>query len=102
MQTPLRVSLFGGGTDFPSFYCNEGGAVLSSAIDKYIFITIKQRFDQKLRIGYTHTEMVDHIDEVQHELIRKRCVKQVSSRGLRSRRWEIFPQQAQGWDLPVR
>jgi D-glycero-alpha-D-manno-heptose-7-phosphate kinase len=49
----------------------EGGCVLSSAIDKYIFVTIKERFDRKLRIGYTQTEMVDEIDQVQHELIRE-------------------------------
>lgn len=71
VQTPLRVSLFGGGTDFPSFYCEEGGCVLSLAIDKYIFVTVKKRFDQKLRIGYTRTEMVDRIDDIQHELIRE-------------------------------
>ncbi len=71
VQTPLRVSFFGGGTDFPSFYCSEGGCVLTSSIDKYIFITIKKRFDQKLRIGYTRTEMVDSLEEVQHELIRE-------------------------------
>jgi D-glycero-alpha-D-manno-heptose-7-phosphate kinase len=71
VQTPLRVSLFGGGTDFPGFYLQEGGCVLSSAIDKYIFVTIKQRFDQKLRVGYTKTEMVDSIDEIKHELIRE-------------------------------
>ncbi len=71
VQTPLRVSFFGGGTDLPSYYCNEGGCVLTSAIDKYIFITIKGRFDRKLRIGYTRTEMVDGIDEIQHELIRE-------------------------------
>jgi D-glycero-alpha-D-manno-heptose-7-phosphate kinase len=71
VQTPLRVSLFGGGTDFASFYREEGGCVLSSAIDKYIFVTIKERFDSKLRIGYTQTEMVDEIDEIQHELIRE-------------------------------
>lgn len=71
IQTPLRVSFFGGGTDFPSFYCSEGGCVLSSAIDKYIFITIKKRFDEKLRVGYTRTEMVDELDEIQHELIRE-------------------------------
>jgi D-glycero-alpha-D-manno-heptose-7-phosphate kinase len=71
VQTPLRVSLFGGGTDFPSFYLSEGGAVLTSAIDKYIFITIKQRFDKKLRVGYTRTEMVDSVEDVQHELIRE-------------------------------
>ncbi|MDL1909462.1 GHMP kinase [Chloroflexi bacterium CFX6] len=71
VQTPLRISFFGGGTDFPSFFMEEGGCVLSSAIDKFIFLTIKQRFDAKLRIGYTRTEMVDRIDEIQHELIRE-------------------------------
>ena len=71
VQTPLRVSFFGGGTDFPSFYLSEGGAVLSSAIDKYIFVMIKKRFDEKLRIGYTRTEMVDSVEEIEHELIRE-------------------------------
>lgn len=72
VQTPLRVSFLGGGTDFPSFFMNEGGTnVLSSAIDKYIFVTIKERFDEKIRIGYTRTEMVDSVDEIQHELIRE-------------------------------
>jgi len=71
VQTPLRISFFGGGTDFPSFFMEEGGCVLSSAIDKYIYVTVKERFDRKLRIGYTQTEMVDSIDEIQHELIRE-------------------------------
>ncbi len=71
VQTPLRVSLFGGGTDFPAFFREEGGCVLTTAIDKYIFVTIKRRFDRLLRIGYTHTEMVDSVDEIQHELIRE-------------------------------
>ena len=71
VQTPLRVSFFGGGTDFPSFFMEEGGCVLNSAIDKFIFLTIKERFDDKLRVGYTRTEMVDEIDELHHELIRE-------------------------------
>jgi D-glycero-alpha-D-manno-heptose-7-phosphate kinase len=71
VQTPLRVSLFGGGTDFPSYFRKEGGSVLTSAIDKYIFVTVKERFDNLLRIGYTRTEMVEHVDEIQHELIRE-------------------------------
>lgn len=71
VQTPLRISFFGGGTDFSSFFMQEGGCVLSSAIDKYIFVTVKERFDKKLRIGYTQTEMVDCVDEIQHELIRE-------------------------------
>jgi len=71
VQTPLRLSFFGGGTDFRLYYLEEGGCVLSSAIDKYIFVIIKKRFDNKLRIGYTLTEMVDHVWEIQHELIRE-------------------------------
>lgn len=72
VQTPLRVSLFGGGTDFPSFFMEEGGGcVLSSTIDKYIFVTIKKRFDQMLRVGYTQTEMINSVDDIQHELIRE-------------------------------
>ena len=71
IQTPLRISLFGGGTDFPKYFMEEGGCVLSSAIDKYIFIGIKKRFDQKLRAGYTKTELVDRIDDLDHDLIRE-------------------------------
>ena len=71
VQTPLRISFFGGGTDFRAFFMQEGGYVLSSAIDKYIFVTIKKRFDSKLRIGYTQTEMVDEVDQIHHELIRE-------------------------------
>jgi D-glycero-alpha-D-manno-heptose-7-phosphate kinase len=71
VQTPLRVSFFGGGTDFPGFFSEDGGCVVTSAIDKYIFVTIKKRFDQLLRVGYTRTEMVERVDDIQHELIRE-------------------------------
>ena len=71
VQAPLRISLFGGGTDFRDFFETEGGCVLSAAIDKYIFVIIKGRFDNKIRIGYTQTEMVDHPSQVQHELVRE-------------------------------
>jgi len=82
IQTPLRISFFGGGTDFASFYQEEGGVVLSSAIDKYIFVTVKPRFDKKLRVGYTMTEMADHIDEIHHELIRESLRKTGISEGI--------------------
>ena len=75
VQAPLRISLFGGGTDFPRFFCSEGGCVLTSAIDKYIFVTIKNRFDNNLRIGYTITEMVEQVSEIQHDLIRESLKK---------------------------
>lgn len=82
VQTPLRVSLFGGGTDFYSYFSQHGGCVLTAAIDKYIFVTIKQRFDKKIRVGYTKTEMVDTIDEVQHELIREALRKTGIKQGI--------------------
>ena len=70
-QTPLRISFFGGGTDFRDYYRHEGGCVLSSAIDKYIFVIVKRRFDKKIRIGYTRTELVEQIDQLQHDLVRE-------------------------------
>ena len=82
VQTPLRVSFFGGGTDFPSFYLSEGGCVLTSAIDKYIFVIIKRRFDDKLRIGYTRTELVDSVEQIEHELIRKSLQKTSLKKGV--------------------
>lgn len=70
-QTPIRISFFGGGTDFREYFRQEGGCVLSSTIDKYIFVIIKQRFDEKIRVGYTQTEMVDSVHEIQHDLVRE-------------------------------
>src|ERR1700733_11797555 len=73
-QTPLRISFAGGGTDFKDYYRAEGGAVISSAIDKYIYVVIKERFDMKIRVGYTRTEMVDSVDQIEHELVRE-CMR---------------------------
>ena len=70
-QTPLRISFAGGGTDFQGYYEKEGGAVISSAIDKYIYVVIKGRFDGKIRVGYTRTEMVDRVEQIEHELVRE-------------------------------
>jgi D-glycero-alpha-D-manno-heptose-7-phosphate kinase len=82
VQTPLRVSFFGGGTDFPEFFNDEGGCVLSCSIDKYIFVTVKQRFDSLLRIGYTKQEMVASVDEIQHDLIREALRKTGIANGI--------------------
>lgn len=70
-QTPLRISFAGGGTDFPGFYLQETGRVLSTAIDKYLFVIIKERFDNKIYVNYSQKEIVDHIDDLQHELVRE-------------------------------
>lgn len=70
-QTPLRVSLLGGGTDFREFYAGNGGAVLSLAIDKYIHVIVKDRFDDKIVLNYSRKEVTDGVDEIQHELVRE-------------------------------
>lgn len=70
-QTPLRISFAGGGSDFKEFYISRGGAVLCAAIDKYIYVILKSRFDDHIRVGYSTTEIVDHIDELRHELVRE-------------------------------
>ena len=96
VQTPLRISFFGGGTDFREYFMQEGGCVLSSAIDKYIFITIKERFDSKLRIGYTQTEMVDEVDQIHHELIRESLRVTRISRGVEITTMGDIPSEGSG------
>jgi len=70
-RTPLRISFVGGGSDLPAFYEQERGAVVNTAIDKYIYITVNPKFDHKIRASYSVTEIVDHVDELQHELIQQ-------------------------------
>ncbi len=81
-QTPLRVSFVGGGTDLPGFYRHEPGRVLSAAIDKYVFVIVKERFDAKIVLNYTRKEIVDHVDEVQHDLVRETMRKTDVQRGV--------------------
>lgn len=70
-RTPLRISFAGGGTDLPAFYEREPGAVLSTTIDKYIYITVNRKFDQLIRASYSVTEIVERPEELRHELIRE-------------------------------
>ena len=69
-RTPLRISFAGGGSDLHAFYRHEPGAVFTTAIDKYIYITVNKKFDHKIRASYSVTEIVDSVGDLQHELIR--------------------------------
>ena len=71
VQTPLRISFLGGGTDFEGFYSNHGGVVLSTAIDKCIFVIVKERFDDMIYANYSQKEIVDKVDKLEHELVRE-------------------------------
>ena len=74
----------------------EGGCVLSSAIDKYIFVTVKKRFDHKLRIGYTQTEMVDDVSQIHHEMIREALLLTGVSQGIEVTTMGDIPSEGSG------
>ena len=72
-RTPFRISLFGGGTDYPGWYRDNGGAVISSAINKYCFITVRNLppfFPYKYRIRYYKREEVSELEKIEHPSVR--------------------------------
>jgi len=77
-KTPLRISFAGGGTDLRSYYKNNRyGAVLSTSIDSYIYVTIKKQpplFEEKYRLNYSETEMVDDLEKINNPIIRE-CLR---------------------------
>ena len=81
-RTPLRISFAGGGSDLPSYYMQHGGAVLSTTIDKYIYIAVHRYFSSNQSLlKYSKTELVNSNDEIQHPLFRE-CMKLVNVTGL--------------------
>jgi len=82
-KTPFRMSFFGGGTDYPVWYREHPGAVLSTTIDKCCFITIRHLppfFDYKYRVRYTHREETQTIEQIQHPSVR-RCLEFLNGDG---------------------
>ena len=69
-KTPFRMSFVGGGTDLPAFYREDVGAVLSTTIDKYMYIAVNRKFDERIRIGYSRTEEVETPQQIEHPLVR--------------------------------
>lgn len=96
-QTPLRISFAGGGTDFGDYYRrNDGGAVLSTAIDKYIYVIVKERFDSRIRVGYSRTEIADTVDEIEHELVREAMRRVGVERGVEIATMADIPSEGSG------
>ena len=69
-RTPLRISFVGGGSDLAAFYRKYGGAVISTAIDKYVFVNVNKKFDNGIRVAYSKTEEVTSVDQIEHPLVR--------------------------------
>jgi len=69
-KTPMRLSFAGGGSDLPVYYREYGGAVLSTSIDKFIYICLNKAFDHRVRVAYSRTEEVNSSNDVEHPLVR--------------------------------
>jgi len=71
VQTPLRVSFCGGGTDFEDYYAKAGGTVVSTAINLCVYAIIKERYDKQIYVNYSWKEIVDNVDDLEHALVRE-------------------------------
>lgn len=69
-KTPLRISFTGGGSDMQSYYRKFGGSVISTTIDKYIYVTVNKKFDHGIRIGYSKNEEVNFVSEIEHPIVK--------------------------------
>ena len=84
-QTPFRMSFFGGGTDFPAFYREHGGAVISTTFDKYCYVNVRHLprfFDYSTELSYAKIERVSKVEEIQHPAIRE-AMKQLDMHEIR-------------------
>lgn len=71
-RTPLRITFTGGGTDIPEYFMNFGdGAVINASINKYIYITVNEKFDRRIRVSYSTTEIVNNVEEIKHPVVRE-------------------------------
>lgn len=70
-KTPLRISFVGGGSDLSSFYSHSIGSVISTSINKFVYLNVNKKFDNDIRISYSKTEICDHINKIQHPIVRE-------------------------------
>ncbi|MBK5093928.1 MAG: sugar kinase, partial [Actinobacteria bacterium] len=70
-RAPVRLSMGGGGTDLPSYYERFGGFLMAASINKYVYILVNKMFYDSIRLSYSKTEIVDHVDEIEHNIFRE-------------------------------
>ena len=77
-RAPLRISFFGGGTDYPEYFLKQGGAVLGTAVDKFSYVTaspfMSHLFDYSIRVSYRKVELTKDVREIEHAVFRE-CLK---------------------------
>ncbi len=81
-RTPFRISFAGGGSDLEAYYSREPGLVLSSAIDKYMYLAVKEHFGNNFRISYSRTEYADTVEQIQHRIVRECLLSMGVKKGL--------------------
>jgi len=69
-KAPLRVSFFGGGSDIPTHFAQWGGATISTAIDKYVYVAVMHTPHNHIKVSYSKQECVEHVDDIQNEIVR--------------------------------
>jgi len=95
-KTPVRISFVGGGSDLPSFYKKDYGAVLSSTIDKYVYVIIKERFDDSIYVNWSKKEIVDNVDKIEHDLVRETLKKAGIDKGVEITTLADIPSEGSG------
>jgi D-glycero-alpha-D-manno-heptose-7-phosphate kinase len=95
-ETPLRISLSGGGTDLPGYYLEHEGAVVSTAIDKYLYVIVKERFDNLIYVDYSKKEIINSINEIQHDLVREAARKTGLKKGFEVMMLADIPSEGSG------
>ncbi len=95
-QTPLRIGIAGGGTDLAAFYRREAGCVLNAAIDKFVYVIVKERFDNKIYLNYSQKEIVDSVDQIQHDLVRETMRKTGVAEGVEITTLADIPSEGSG------
>ncbi len=95
-QTPLRIGIAGGGTDSADFYRREEGCVLNAAVDKFVYVIAKERFDNKIYLNYSQKEIVDSVEQIQHDLIREAMRKTGVAEGVEITTLADIPSEGSG------
>ena len=82
VRSPFRISFVGGGSDLPAYYRHCPGAVVSTTIDKYMYIVIHPYFHSKIRVKYSRLEDVERVEDIQHPIVRECLTRQQIPRGM--------------------
>ena len=70
-KTPMRISFIGGGSDLPSFYNDESGLIVAGALDKHVYVSVLEKFDDDVRLSYSEIENVQNVANLRHDIARE-------------------------------